>query len=145
MYDHYMLFHVAIKILTNSKHCYATYAESLLMKFAENCVSIYGVTFISYNVHNLIYLPADVQELGSLDSYSAFPFENKLQTIKNWMRTSANTLAQVIRRLKEIEVLYTNDDYASPSSTETYLSYSCGHTNGQLLFILKVTSSGKFS
>lgn len=131
MYDHYMLFHVAIKILTNSKHCqtYATYAQNLLKRFVEDCVSIYGVKFISYNVHNLIHLPADVQELGSLDSYSAFPFENKLQTIKNLMRTSANPLAQVIRRLKEIEEINTTNDYASPSSTET-LSYSCEHTNG---------------
>jgi hypothetical protein len=36
MYDHYMLFHVAIKKLTNLHHCKTneSYAESLLKKFA---------------------------------------------------------------------------------------------------------------
>jgi hypothetical protein len=94
-------------------------------------------------VHNLIHLPADVQELGSLDSYSAFPFENKLQTIKNLMRTSANPLAQVVRRLKEIEVIHTNDDYASPSSTETHMILSCDHTNGPTFINFKGYQFGK--
>lgn len=132
MYDHYMLLHVAIKILVNSKHCrtYAAYAESLLKKFVTHCVQIYGPKFISYNVHNLIHLPADVQELGCLDSYSAFPFENKLQTIKNLMRTSANPLAQVIRRLKEIEEISTEDCDAPSSPAETVCSND--HVNGPI-------------
>ncbi len=81
-------------------------------------------------MHNLIHLPADVQELGCLDSYSAFPFENKLQTIKNLMRTSANPLAQVIRRLKEIEEISTEDCDASSSPADTVCSNE--HVNGPI-------------
>ncbi len=129
MYDHYMLFHVAIKVLTSSFHCqtYASYAESLLKKFVSDCVRIYGRKFITYNVHNLIHLPGDVKEIGCLDSYSAFPFENKLQSIKNLLRTSANPLAQVVRRIKEIEDIAI-DGFAAPMSKEILCSDL--HTNG---------------
>lgn len=132
MYDHYMLFHVSIKILTNPHNCrtYASYAEILLKKFVKDCVQFYGPQFISYNIHNLIHLPSDVQEIGCLDSYSAFPFENKLQSIKNLIRTSANPLSQVIRRVKEIEEIET-DVYAPVLSKDVVCSHV--HSNGPIL------------
>ncbi len=132
MYDNYMLLHVSIKILTNSHNSrtYASYAEILLKKFTKDCVLFYGRKFISYNIHNLIHLPSDVEEIGCLDSYSAFPFENKLQSIKNLIRTSANPLSQVIRRVKEIEEIAT-DVYAPVLSKEVVCSHL--HSNGPIL------------
>jgi hypothetical protein len=36
----------------------------------------------TYNDHNFTHLLVDVIEIGFLDSYSAFLFENKIQSVK---------------------------------------------------------------
>ncbi|KAI9554931.1 hypothetical protein GHT06_020211 [Daphnia sinensis] len=77
-------------------------------------------------IHHLIVLNVKT-EIGCLDSYSAFPFDNKLQSIKNVLRTSANPLAQVVRRIKEIEDIAI-DGFAAPMSTDIICSGL--HTNG---------------
>ncbi len=83
-YKHLLLLHVAIKLLVNKDLCktYAAYAETLLKSFVDASSKLYGATFITFNVHSLIHLPSDVLKHGSLDEFSAFPFENKLQKIK---------------------------------------------------------------
>jgi hypothetical protein len=80
MYDHYVISRGHQDTYSNHCKTYASYAESLLKKFASDCIRIYGRKFITYNVHNLTHLPGDVIEIGCLDS--AFPFENKLQSVK---------------------------------------------------------------
>ena len=42
-----------------------------------------------------------VQRFGCLDSFSAFPFENQLQTLKRLVRKAATPLWQIIRRISE--------------------------------------------
>jgi hypothetical protein len=85
LYNHFMLFHVAMKLLVNEENCvlYAQYAETLLKKFVKDAIKLYGPKFISYNIHNLINLPDDVINYGPLDNFSSFPFEKKLQKMKN--------------------------------------------------------------
>ena len=39
---------------------------------------------------------------GCLDSFSAFPFENELKSIKRLVRKAAFSLSQVVRRLSEM-------------------------------------------
>lgn len=104
-YDHLMILHVAIKILVNREMCkvYADYAESLLKLYVPMCADLYGPEFISFNVHNLIHLPNDVRKHGCLDDNSSFPFENKLQKLKNLLRQSGNPLKQIVNRLEESE------------------------------------------
>ena len=95
----------------------------------QDCVQFYGRKFISYNnIHNLIHLASDVQEIGSLDSNSAFSCENKLEPIKNLIRKMANLLFQVIRRLKETEEI-TIEGYAASLSKEIVIFFIL-HANG---------------
>ena len=49
-------------------------------------------------------MPDDVRNFGSLDSFSAYPFENHLQRIKNLVRKSAKPLQQIVKRLSELEI-----------------------------------------
>lgn len=84
-YDHFMLLHVAIKILVTKKIClqFCDYAESLLLRFVRLVPSLYGREFMTYNFHNLVHLASQVREVGkNLDYFSAFPFENYLNSVK---------------------------------------------------------------
>ena len=59
---------------------------------------------MSHNVHNLVHIPEDVLHLGSLQFFSAYPFENYMQIIKYLTTRSAKPLQQIIKRLNEIEI-----------------------------------------
>ena len=106
LYNHFLIFHVAIKILVNEKLCteFNQYANELLNLFVADARDIYGKQFLSYNVHNLIHLATDVLRFGHLDSFSAFPFENYLHQIKNLLRKHDKPLPQIIRRINEMQM-----------------------------------------
>lgn len=103
LYEHFMVFHVAMKILSSASTChkYNTFSEMLLRHFVRECPKLYGGHFITFNVHCLIHLPKDVLRFGPLDLFSCFPFENFLYTIKKLIRNARNPLAQLVNRLTE--------------------------------------------
>lgn len=82
-YANFFTFFVASKILSCTRfHVqYGQYAKELLRNFVQNGSILYGPTFISYNIHNLIHIADDCNRLGALDSFSAYVFENHLCVI----------------------------------------------------------------
>ncbi|XP_068989263.1 uncharacterized protein [Neodiprion pinetum] len=106
-YDVYMNFltlHVAIRILcsTNTTSLF-NYAHDLLKHFVTSFMILYGRHSASHNIHGLIHIVQDVKNLGILDSFSAFKFENYMQTLKRLLRKSDKPLQQIFRRYVEIE------------------------------------------
>lgn len=100
IYKHYLLLHVAIYILA-SPVLFSTmhnYAQELLRTFITHSDSIYGEKFIVYNVHSIFHLAKECAEHGELDSFSAFPFENRLKSIKESLRSFCKPLEQVAKR-----------------------------------------------
>ncbi len=95
-------------LLSNEQQCAIpetiNYCSGLLNKFVADSINLYGQQFVSANVHNLIHLTDDVRNFGPLDSFSAYPFENFLQKIKNLVRKSAKPLQQIVKRLSELEI-----------------------------------------
>ncbi|XP_032796164.2 uncharacterized protein LOC116932512 [Daphnia magna] len=128
-YNHFMLLHTAIKILSSPHLCqeteYNKYAKDLLILFVEQCKSLYGDSFISYNFHCLIHLADDVIRFGALDRYSSFTFENNMKTVKAMVRKHECVLAQIVRRMCE---------------QETYLIHSNQMVTGKTLLKIKHTS-----
>ena len=105
LYSHFLCFHIAMKLLSSKEHCreWNAYAERLLVHFVKESGKIYGPQFISYNVHCLIHLPADVLRFGQVDEFSSFPFENFLQHMKRRVTHSKNPLSSLVKRLSEIK------------------------------------------
>lgn len=95
--------HVAIRLLCSPDLSYITYAESLLEHFVQSFTIVYGPQHVSHNVHALIYLGDDVRRFGTLDTYSAFRFENYLRKIKQLLRKAERPLQQIHNRLTELE------------------------------------------
>lgn len=101
-YENFLTLHVAITILASSKYSYLIdYASDLLLYFVKTFKSLYGAEHISHNVHNLLHLSEDVKVYGPLENFSAFPFENYLQSILKSIRKGEKPLAQIIKRKSE--------------------------------------------
>lgn len=106
VYNHFMLLSVAIRILA-SPHLpldHAKYANELLVLFVNEGAKIYGKEFLVYNVHSLVHLTNDVINLGPLEDFSAFKYENVLGMIKRLVRKPQYPMQQVVRRLREIHM-----------------------------------------
>ena len=101
-YTHFLCFSVAIRMLCDEDLCYSfnDFAEKLLKYFVVN-YETYCNQYITYNVHNLIHLPADVKQFGTLDQFPAFPFENEMQNIKNKISPNDTNLEQLLNRITE--------------------------------------------
>lgn len=94
--------HVAITILVSKAYNeFSEYANELLNHFVTDFVKIYGKHHASHNIHSLLHLSKDVEKYGQLDVFSAFKFENFMQTIKKMIRKSEKPLQQFARRLSE--------------------------------------------
>lgn len=55
-----------------------------------------------YNVHGPVHLAEDVCKLGCLDSFSSFPSENDLGSIKKKLHSKKRPLAQVFKRMAQV-------------------------------------------
>lgn len=102
-YRNFILLHVGITILTNLEMSaqYCDYAEELLVSFVKDFALLYGKDMLVYNIHSLTHLANDVRAFGPLTSFSSFPFENYLKSLKRLVRKPSCPLQQVIRRLIE--------------------------------------------
>jgi hypothetical protein len=90
LYVHYLILHSEVRILSNatlfSREGVNEYCTELLKRFVEESIELYGQQFVSFNIHNLIHMPASVNHwrtFGPLYANSAYPFENHLQMIKS--------------------------------------------------------------
>ncbi|OXU16486.1 hypothetical protein TSAR_002800 [Trichomalopsis sarcophagae] len=81
LYKHFLLLHVAIRILSASE--------------------IYGIESLSYNVHSFLHLAGDIRSFGSLDSYSAFSYENNMSYFRKLCRKPNQPLQQIANRRAE--------------------------------------------
>ena len=104
LYNHFLLFHAACRILCSKKIClkYTNQAKQYLISFFIALKDYYGVKTQTFNAHNLIHLSDDVTFMGCcLSSITAFPFENLLGKMRKYLRSAVRPLAQLSRRLFE--------------------------------------------
>lgn len=103
LYKNFLMLFVGITILSSATFCsqYCDYADELLKLFVGHFEEAYGKEMIVYNVHALTHLASHCKLYGAVDKFSAFPFENFLQSIKKLVRKPHLPLEQVIRRVAE--------------------------------------------
>lgn len=83
VYKNFLLFSVAVTLMSRENAIgNISKAQKLLIGFVKHFSELYGPTSLVYNIHSLIHIPHDVARYGSLDKFSAFPFENHLSLMK---------------------------------------------------------------
>lgn len=104
LFEHFLTLSIAISILVCPElaQTHLNYASELLKYFVAKASELYGEEFIVYNVHSLLHMTEDVAVHGSLDRFSAFPFENYLQRLKRCVRSGKNPIVQIAKRLSEL-------------------------------------------
>ena len=104
-YSHFLSLHAALTILSSSRHnCLLDYASELLEYFVKSFKTLYGPENMSHNVHNLLHLTEDVRNHGPVHEFSAFPFENFLQSILKLIRKNDKPLQQIVKRYGERQI-----------------------------------------
>lgn len=108
LYNHFMLLFASCRILCSDALClrYTSHAKTYLRSFFIAMKDYYGRESQILNAHHLIHLPDDVKFMQcSLSHFTAFPFENYLGKMKRFIRTANRPLAQICRRLHELNCL----------------------------------------
>jgi hypothetical protein len=149
VYENFLCLSVGTSILlSDNRHPMIEYARQLLICFVNTATALYGDTFVVYNVHSLIHIADDVRQHGcSLNHLSAFPFENYLQKLKKLIRSAHNPVAQIARRLHEMNGRTVAEvAVAGSAKVPTLLSPKDNCyllTNGNLCFIKEVHENGQ--
>jgi hypothetical protein len=132
-YKDFMTLHSAVSILASEKYCqvFNEYANSLLHHFVKTFSALYGPENVSHNVHGLLHLADDVKKYGPLDAFSAFQFENYMQSFKKLVRKAEKPLQQISSRLQEIQNFGSN--HVGKLVPLGSISYNFVHGNGPLL------------
>ncbi|KAH7933620.1 hypothetical protein HPB49_014379 [Dermacentor silvarum] len=73
--------------------------ESLLKNFVSRCEALYGVAFMTYNVHALLHLGNCARSLGPLWAHSAFVFEGGNGTILQQISAAKGLPDQIVERV----------------------------------------------
>lgn len=104
-YKHFLLLSCATRILCTQDFIldeeFLEFAQKLMLNFIKHYPKIYKNTNVVYNIHMLQHIVQDVKNVGVLDSFSAFKYENALGKIKNNLRSGNLPLQQICNRIEE--------------------------------------------
>lgn len=97
------------KYLNRNKEKISKLVRECFDEYIEEFIDLYGIEYVSSNVHNLTHVMDDVVRFGNLSKISAYPFENCLAGLKLRLRNCNRPLEQISRRISEL-----NLDYRDP-------------------------------
>jgi len=153
-YRHFLKLHCAMFILLSESakdQGWNTRAGQLLKEFVDESELLYGKEFMVYNIHSLSHLADDAGRFGSLETISAFPFENEIQQLLKYFRGKNNLhLQQVVNRIKERNenagMVRRTDakKICSPSSVSSIRGNNCFRfDDGSIIIVTQVVSENE--
>ncbi|XP_052891465.1 uncharacterized protein LOC128299515 [Anopheles moucheti] len=135
-YRHFMLLFCAMTLLSANAHrAKWPLAGQMLEQFVKDYETVYGVGYMTSNVHNLLHVHDEVVRFGSLSAISTYRFENELQHLKRLVRSGWKNLEQAINRISEFE------NFCMPKPPEHTITYPSQQTK----FVTKVFVRPRFT
>lgn len=97
---------VGLRLLAYEPHArdeaFISKAERLLHGFVPKFATLFGAKEVTIKVHQLYHLAEDVRTMGlPMYEYSAYPFENAMNSLKRTLHSPNAPLAQLHRRFEE--------------------------------------------
>lgn len=80
-------------------------ADCLLHKFVSAFELLYGLQFMSFNVHSLLHLPLVTEKLGPLSQLNCFPLEKLNGRLKKWVKGSNSPQTRILNFLSAAQTL----------------------------------------
>ena len=80
-------------------------AEEILTRFCEHIEELYDRCFLRLNVHQLLHLPDNVRNLGTLYTHSCFSFEDKNGVLLKMIRGTQNIDNQIVTGVSFVQKL----------------------------------------
>lgn len=104
-YLHFMLLHCVMRLLVSEGTSPVLYdfCQEAIEIYVRTCELLYGEPFMSYNVHGLLHVVDDVRNLGPLETFSAYCYENNMPEFRKRLRKPHLPLQQFCKRVFELE------------------------------------------
>lgn len=103
-YLHFLTLSCAATICSSKFHSkYLSVAKVMFSSYVNKYIQLYGKSEIGSNVHNLIHICEDMEQLGieNLDKISTYRYENSLRMLGLKLKSCRAPLQQVSRRIIE--------------------------------------------
>lgn len=128
-YNHFLILHVVLRLLVSKEtpRNILAFCHQAIKTYVSLFVDIYGLQFLSYNVHCLLHLADDILLLGNLESFTAFCYENNMPEFRKLIRKPGVPLQQYYKRLKDL-----NDSSFEPLDQKIQIKPSLPHAEGPL-------------
>jgi hypothetical protein len=118
-FKHFMLLHYSIYVFCSSNfQDLHEKAARCIEIFVYDMKDLFSEESITYNVHVLLHLPYFVKKYGSLDIFSAFPYENYLSVLKKRIKSTRHVLKHSVNQLIIIRDIYSTMGLCSSSSLQ---------------------------
>lgn len=128
-YQHFVKLFCAVTVCSTDKYFNknrvktAELARECFEEYIEEYIDLYGIEYVTSNVHNLSHIVDEVLKFGNLTKISAYCFENCLYGLKLRVRTCNRPLEQISRRIKELSLDYRAPVNLDEQNDEPILKY----------------------
>ena len=139
-YKHLLIYNVlcALMVDENMAKPFRELQDFLARQFCSEALRIYGSAFMVSNVHAHLHFPQVATNYGSIDTVSAYVFENKLGELKRSIRSSHKPIISLVRGVLRKQSVETKRQLVPPSqvlmTTEpnnVYVDMSQGGKSGK--------------
>ena len=139
-YKHLLVYNVlcALMVDENMAKPFRELQDFLAQQFCSEALQIYGSAFMVSNVHAHLHFPQVATNYGSIDTVSAYKFENKLGELKRSVRSSHKPIISLIRGVFRKQSAENKRHFVSPKQVLTttepnnvYVDMSHGGRDGK--------------
>lgn len=143
-FRHLLLLHFAIYVLcSRTLSDFYAHANSCLEVFVHEMSKLFGSCSVVYNVHCLLHLHEYVELYGTLDSFSAFRYENYLGVLKRRIKATSNIFQHSFNQLISVREFYPSLSQPTTLYFSNTSPNNCANL-GHGIFVLIADVSGSF-
>ena len=143
-YHNFLLFSISLRMmLTDGSYSNIGIIRNMLNEFIDGVKSLYGTSFMSYNVHVLTHLPDDYVKFGNLNRVSCFKYESFLgKQIKGCVKSGFKPVQQIAKHINTLNHKTSICTSLSPSTRNISITNTCSSNTQGVCFKKLVSESG---